>query len=165
MNMNKIVFSGLEEYSPEDLFRRLPSPSYVIDETQLECNGFCLLAVAERTGCKVLLAQKAFSNYNFYPLLEPYLAGTEASGLYEARLGKEEMGGKEVHVFCAAYREDEFDELLEYADHIVFNSPGQLKASDFGSTRNVLHRTDMTYMIRVLRAADWEQHANSGIKK
>lgn len=37
------------------------------------------------------------------------------------------MGGKEVHVFCAAYREDEFDELLEYADHIVFNSPGQLK--------------------------------------
>ena len=127
MNMNKIVFSGLEEYSPEDLFRRLPSPSYVIDETQLECNGFCLLAVAEQTGCKVLLAQKAFSNYNFYPLLEPYLAGTEASGLYEARLGKEEMGGKEVHVFCAAYREDEFDELLEYADHIVFNSPGQLK--------------------------------------
>ena len=125
--MNKIVFSGLEEYSPEDLFRRLPSPSYVIDETQLECNGFCLLAVAERTGCKVLLAQKAFSNYNFYPLLEPYLAGTEASGLYEARLGKEEMGGREVHVFCAAYREDEFDELLEYADHIVFNSPGQLK--------------------------------------
>lgn len=125
--MNKIVFSGLEEYSPEDLFRGLPSPSYVIDETQLECNGSCLLAVAERTGCKVLLAQKAFSNYNFYPLLEPYLAGTEASGLYEARLGKEEMGGKEVHVFCAAYREDEFDELLEYADHIVFNSPGQLK--------------------------------------
>ena len=42
-------------------------------------------------------------------------------------MGKEEMGGKEVHVFCAAYREDEFDELFEYADHIVFNSPGQLK--------------------------------------
>ena len=124
--MNKIVFSGLEEYSPEDLFRRLPSPSYVIDETQLECNGFCLLAVAERTGCKVLLAQKAFSNYNFYPLLEPYLAGTEASGLFEARLGAEEMPGKEVHVFCAGYRADEFEELLQYADHIVFNSPTQL---------------------------------------
>ena len=124
--MNKIVFSGLEEYSPEDLFRRLPSPSYVIDETQLECNGFCLLAVAERTGCKVLLAQKAFSNYNFYPLLEPYLAGTEASGLFEARLGAEEMPGKEVHVFCAGYRADEFEELLRYADHIVFNSPSQL---------------------------------------
>ena len=84
--MNKIVFSGLEEYSPEDLFRRLPSPSYVIDETQLECNGFCLLAVAERTGCKVLLAQKAFSNYNFYPLLEPYLAGTEGKSMSSVQL-------------------------------------------------------------------------------
>ena len=77
-------------------------------------------------GCKVLLAQKAFSNYDCYPLLAPHLAGTEASGLFEARLGAEEMPGKEVHVFCAAYRADEMDELVQYADHIVFNSPAQL---------------------------------------
>ena len=81
----------------------------------------------KHTGCKILLAQKAFSNYDFYPLMSEYLSGTEASGLFEARLGAEKMIGKEVHVFCAAYREDEFDELLTYADHIVFNSPGQLK--------------------------------------
>ena len=74
----------------------------------------------------MLLAQKAFSNYDCYHLLEPYLAGTEASGLYEARLGAQEMPGKEVHVFCAGYREDEFDELLCFADHIVVNSPSQL---------------------------------------
>ena len=74
----------------------------------------------------MLLAQKAFSNYDCYHLLEPYLAGTEASGLYEARLGAQEMPGKEVHVFCAGYREDEFEELLCFADHIVFNSPSQL---------------------------------------
>ena len=74
----------------------------------------------------MLLAQKAFSNYDCYPFFEPYLAGTEASGLYEARLGAEEMAGKEVHVFCAGYRADEFEELLQYADHIVFNSPSQL---------------------------------------
>ena len=74
----------------------------------------------------MLLAQKAFSNYDCYPFFEPYLAGTEASGLYEARLGAEEMPGKEVHVFCAGYRADEFEELLRYADHIVFNSPSQL---------------------------------------
>ena len=54
------------------------------------------------------------------------MAGTEASGLFEARLGAEEMPGGEVHVFCAAYRADEMDELLRYADHIVFNSPAQL---------------------------------------
>lgn len=72
----------------------------------------------------MLLAQKAFSNYDLYPLLAPHLAGTEASGLFEARLGAEEMPSKEVHVFCAAYRADEMEELLQYADHIVFNSPG-----------------------------------------
>ena len=61
--------------------------------------------IAKRTGCKMLLAQKAFSNYDCYHLLEPYLTGTEASGLYEARLGAQEMPGKEVHVFCAGYRD------------------------------------------------------------
>ena len=66
--------------------------------------------IAKRTGCKMLLAQKAFSNYDCYHLLEPYLTGTEASGLYEARLGAQEMPGKEVHVFCAGYREDEFEQ-------------------------------------------------------
>lgn len=121
-------FAGLSRYNPQELFGQLPTPAYVIDEARLRENGGVLAALAQRTGCKVLLAQKAFSNYDFYPLLSQYLAGTEASGLFEARLGKEEMPGKEVHVFCGAYREDEFEELLQYADHIVFNSIHQLKA-------------------------------------
>ena len=120
-------FAGLSRYEPEALFASLPTPCYVIDEARLRANGKCLAALTERTGCRVLLAQKAFSNYDFYPLLSEYLAGTEASGLYEARLGREEMGSKEVHVFCGAYRDDEFEELLQYADHIVFNSIHQLK--------------------------------------
>lgn len=108
----------------------LPTPCYILDEAKLIENCKILKSVQERTGCKILLAQKAFSNYNLYPLIAPYLAGTEASGLYEARLGAEEMPGKECHVFCAAYREHEFEDLLKYADHIVFNSPSQL--SKFG---------------------------------
>ena len=104
----------------------LPTPCYLLDEGALRRNAELLGALARRTGCKILLAQKAFSNYDLYPLLAPHLAGTEASGLYEARLGAEEMPGGEVHVFCAAYRDDEMDELLRYADHIVFNSPAQL---------------------------------------
>ena len=111
---------------PQAFFAGLPTPCYVLDEGQLRRNGEILAGVAERTGCKMLLAQKAFSNFNLYPLLAPYLAGTEASGLYEARLGAEEMPEKEVHVFCAAYRADEMEELLRYAGHIVFNSPRQL---------------------------------------
>ena len=104
----------------------LPTPCYLLDEGALRRNAELLGALAQRTGCKILLAQKAFSNYDLYPLLAPHLTGTEASGLYEARLGAEEMPGGEVHVFCAAYRDDEMDELLRYADHIVFNSPAQL---------------------------------------
>ena len=110
-----------------DLFGTLPTPSYIIDENVLRHNGEILASVDAHTGCKILLAQKAFSNYDFYPLLSGYLSGTEASGLYEARLGAEEMPDKEVHVFCGAYRDDEFEELLTYADHIVFNSPHQFK--------------------------------------
>jgi len=121
------VFRGLAGRNAPACFAPLRTPCYVVDEKRLEENGRILASVAEHTGCRILLAQKAFSNYDFYPLLAPYLAGTEASGLYEARLGAEEMPGKEVHVFCAAYREDEFGELLRYADHIVFNSVRQLK--------------------------------------
>ena len=107
-------------------FAALPTPCYLLDEAALTHNAEIFGRLSQRTGCKVLLAQKAFSNYDLYPLLAPHLAGTEASGLFEARLGAEEMPDGEVHVFCAAYRNDEVDELLRYADHIVFNSPAQL---------------------------------------
>ncbi|MCI6176550.1 carboxynorspermidine decarboxylase [bacterium] len=119
-------FAALGGQDPARLFAALPTPCYLLDEGALRRNGELLAGVAERTGCRILLAQKAFSNYDCYPLLARYLAGAEASGLYEARLGAEEMPGKEVHVFCAAYRDDEFGELMQYADHIVFNSLNQL---------------------------------------
>ncbi len=118
-------FAAIDGAVPSE-FSALPTPCYLLDEAALTRNAEILGGLARRTGCKVLLAQKAFSNYDLYPLLAPHLAGTEASGLFEARLGAEEMPGKEVHVFCAAYRADEMDELLRYADHIVFNSPAQL---------------------------------------
>lgn len=124
-------FLGLEGRKTEEVFGALPTPCYVLDEQMLCRNGEILAGVAERTGCKILLAQKAFSNYDLYPTLVPYLAGTEASGLYEARLGGEEMPEGEVHVFCGAYRQEEFQELLKYADHIVFNSPRQLRKFGF----------------------------------
>ena len=104
----------------------LRTPYYLIDEEKLIQNLEVLKDVSERAGCKILLAQKAFSMFAVYPLMKKYLAGTTASGLYEARLGYEEFGG-ETHVFSPAYREDEFEEILKYADDIVFNSPVQVK--------------------------------------
>lgn len=125
--MTNSVFKGLSGKLLPEYFADINTPCYVIDEARLISNAEILSSVIENTGCKILLAQKAFSNFDFYPLLSRYISGTEASGLFEARLGYEEMPDGEVHVFCAAYRDDEFDELLECADHIVFNSVNQLK--------------------------------------
>ena len=105
-------------------FSSLQTPCYVVDEALLERNLVILKQVIDRTGCKILLAQKAFSMFACYPLIGSYLNGTTASGLFEARLGKEEMGG-ETHIFSPAYREDEIDEILSLCDHVIFNSFSQ----------------------------------------
>ena len=97
-------FGELGGAAPEELFSGIPTPAYVIDEAALVKNGEILKRLSEKTGCRILLAQKAFSNYDFYPILSRYLHGTEASGLYETRLGYEKMPGKETHVFSAAFR-------------------------------------------------------------
>ena len=103
----------------------LPTPCYVVDEERIVRNLEILNNVEKRTGCKILLAQKAFSCYHIYPKIREYVSGTACSGLYEARLGYEEMGG-ENHVFSAAYRENEIDEMISYCGHIIFNSFSQL---------------------------------------
>lgn len=103
----------------------LATPYYLIDEKRLKKNLEIIQDIQKRSGAKILLAQKAFSSFYFYPLLSQYLDGTASSGLYEARLAKEHFG-KEVHVFAPAYKEADFAEILKYADHIVFNSNTQL---------------------------------------
>lgn len=99
----------------------LPSPAYLVDERLLTKNLETLNYVQEQSGAKILLAQKGFSMHSMYPLVGKYLHGVTSSSLFEARLGFEEMG-KEVHVYAPAYVDREFDELLGYTDHIVFNS-------------------------------------------
>jgi carboxynorspermidine decarboxylase len=127
----------------------IKTPYYVVDERLLIKNLEILKSVSEQAGCKILLAQKAFSMFAVYPLIRKYLAGTTASGLYEAKLGHEEMGG-ETHIFSAAYNQDEFDEICEICDHIVFNSFSQLEkyrdkviryGKEFGVRINPEHST------------------------
>lgn len=103
---------------------KLKTPCYVVDEEKLIHNLEILNRVEQNTGCHILLAQKAFSFFHAYPLIGSYISGATASGLYEARLGMEEMG-KENHVFCPAYKEEEIKELNKICDHIVFNSANQ----------------------------------------
>lgn len=103
----------------------LNTPCFIVQKERLIHNLEILRSVKEQTGCKILLAQKAFSMYSLYPLIGSYVDGCTASGLYEAKLGREEMN-KENHVFSPAYREDEIDEIIELCDDIVFNSFKQL---------------------------------------
>ena len=99
----------------------LPTPSYLVDQRLLIKNLELLASVKERTGCKILLAQKAFSMFSVYPLIAKYLDGVTSSGVMEARLGYEEMG-KEVHTYAPAFADHEVDDVIRYSDHIVFNS-------------------------------------------
>ena len=104
------------------------TPCYVIDQAALVRNLELLQSLQIRSQCRILLAQKAFSSFALYPLIGKYLAGTASSGLYEAKLGREEMGDDhEYHVYNPAYREDEFDEILRYVDHVVLNSLSQVR--------------------------------------
>ena len=107
-------------------FEGLKTPCYVIDEAKIEENCKILKSVMDETKAKILLAQKAFSGFYFYPLIGEYLVGATASGLFEARLGAEEMK-KENHIFSPAYKEEDMEEITRICDHIIFNSVNQLK--------------------------------------
>ena len=110
----------------EAVLKALPTPCYVVDEARLVKNLELLRYVQQETGCHILLAQKCFSMFRLYPLMGAYLAGTTASGIFEARLGHEEMG-KENHVFAPAFKTEDMQELVQICDHIVFNSLAQLE--------------------------------------
>jgi carboxynorspermidine decarboxylase len=104
---------------------RVPSPCFVVDEAALEQNLRLLARVQQESGAKILLALKAFSMFSLAPLVSRYLSGTCASGLHEARLGREEFGG-EVHTFSAAFTREDLLQILAISDHVVFNSCDQL---------------------------------------
>lgn len=108
----------------------IKTPCYIVDKRLLKKNLEILKSVTDRTGCKILLAQKAFSMFSVYPEIAEYLDGTTASGICEARLGYEEMGkpfGKETHIFSPAYPEQDFEYITGICDHMVFNSFHQWK--------------------------------------
>lgn len=104
--------------------RRLPTPCYVVDAALLERNLQLLARVQQESGAKVLLALKGFAMYHFAPMISSYLSGVCASGLYEAKLGREFFSG-EVHTFSAAYPAADMAEVLSLSDHVIFNSLSQ----------------------------------------
>lgn len=104
----------------------IATPAYVLDALRLKKNLSTAARIKRETGCKILLATKAFSLPAAFPLMRGTLDGTTASGEYEARMGREEFG-KEVHVYSPAYAPGEVERLATIADHVYFNSPDQVR--------------------------------------
>ncbi len=120
------------------ILSNIKTPCYIFDEGALVHNLEILSAVQKSSGAKVLLAQKAFSMYTFYPLIGKYLTGTAAASLNEARLGHEEMKGGETHIYSPAYSVTDFDEIEKICDYVVFNSFAQWER--FGRRGGSIHR-------------------------
>ena len=110
----------------KEMTRLAPSPAFVVDLGRLRHNLAILDEVQQRSGAKILMALKAFSMWNVFPIIAQTLHGVCASSPWEARLGREEFGG-EVHSFSAAFKEADVVELLKSSNHLVFNSFNQLE--------------------------------------
>ena len=121
----------------------IPTPSFIVDCSAIERNMRVLAAVKQRTGCQILLALKAFSTFNLFPMMRKTLDGCCASSVDEACLGREEFGG-EVHAFAAAFSESELRELVKHIDHITLNSFAQLELF-----RRIEKTRDITVGLRI----------------
>ncbi len=107
----------------------IPSPCYVLENHKLESNLEILDSIQQQSGARILLALKGYAFWRKFDKLRKILAGSTASGIYEATLGFEEIGGresgKEVCVFSPAYKSNEINALLAISTHIIFNSFSQ----------------------------------------
>ncbi|MDL2286903.1 carboxynorspermidine decarboxylase, partial [Desulfococcaceae bacterium OttesenSCG-928-F15] len=97
------------------------TPAFVVDERLIAKNLAVLESVKEKTGCKILLALKAFSMFSTFPLIQKSLDGICASSVHEAELGRENFKG-EVHAFAAGFSASDLKFFLPLCDHLVFNS-------------------------------------------
>ena len=108
----------------------IQTPYYICEEELLEKNLKTLDDVQKRSGAKIILALKGFAMWSTFPLVSKYLKGCTASGVYEARLAKEEFlkynSEAEVHTYSPAFTQSDIEQVSKLSNHIVFNSPNQL---------------------------------------
>jgi len=131
----------------------VPSPAFVVDEAAVRRNLAILKDVRDRSGIRMLAALKAFSFWSLGSVVGEYLDGVCASGLYEAKLGREEYRG-EVATYCAGYKAEDLPEICALSDHIIFNSPMQHDRFRpiLDAARAAGHRFDVGLRINPLHA-------------
>ncbi len=121
------------------------NPCYIIEEQKLRDNLALLHQVSMQSGVKIILALKAFANWKIFPIIREYISHTTASSLFEAHLSDQEFGTK-TYTYSPAYEDETFDELMEYSDHITFNSISQynhFKAKVIEWNKLTRHRISM----------------------
>jgi len=105
---------------------RVESPAFVVDAAKIRANCQILADIRDAAGCKVFAALKAFSMHSVAHIMGEYLDGVSTSGLWEARLASEFYDG-EIATYSAAFKPEELDEICRLSDHVIFNSPAQMK--------------------------------------
>lgn len=105
---------------------RVESPAFVVDAAKIRSNCQILANIRDEAGCKVFAALKAFSMHSVAHIMGEYLDGVSTSGLWEARLASEFYDG-EIATYSAAFKPEELDEICRLSDHVIFNSPAQMK--------------------------------------
>ena len=123
-----MAYDTIPETDITDLdWSTVATPCFVVDTRLLARNAKILASVREQVPkARVLLALKGFSMWSSFDVLRPYLDGCCASGPIEAQLAREEFG-KEVHTYAPAFTDAEMQEVLALSEHVVFNSPSQVR--------------------------------------
>ncbi|WP_018013666.1 carboxynorspermidine decarboxylase [Teredinibacter turnerae] len=142
--MGNTGYPGFENFDKSTV----QTPCYVVDECRVEHNLKILHHVQKASGAKVLLALKAFSMYSLAPLVMRYLHGVCASGINEARLGREEYQG-EVHTYCAAFRPHEFDDIVALSNHVIFNSVSEWQRYQARALEHLDARANLAFGLRI----------------
>ena len=119
-------------------YQEIPSPAFVLDEKLLRKNLELINTVQQEAGIEIILAFKGFAMWSAFPIVREYLKGATASSLYEARLCFEEMKTR-AHLYSPVYLDHEFDKLMSYSNHIVFNSVKQFEKY-YQRTRTADHK-------------------------
>ena len=105
-------------------FLKVPSPSYVLDETLLDANLALIDRVRRESGAEIIVALKACAMWSIFPELARHSDGATASSAAEARLVLEEFGSL-AHTYAPVYTDRNIEEILRCSSHITFNSVAQ----------------------------------------
>lgn len=106
--------------------RRVLTPAYVLSEQTLKTSLDAFCRISRETGCRILFALKSSSLVAALEMMRGRVHGFSASSPFEARLGREVIGGDgTIHLTAPGLKEDAIPVINEVCDYLSFNSLSQ----------------------------------------